>query len=66
MVPSSMGTGASDGVYTNAAGIPTNCVSGVAHDRNDIRAHGEDQRESVEEFHREVDFYYRFLKGVAE
>ena len=65
VVPS-MSTGASDGVYTNAAGIPTYCVSGVAYDRNDIRAHGKDERESVEGFYRGVDFYYRFLKGVTE
>ena len=64
VVPS-MSTGASDGVYTNAAGIPTYCVSGVAYDRNDIRAHGKDERESVEGFYRGVDFYYRFLKGVT-
>jgi acetylornithine deacetylase/succinyl-diaminopimelate desuccinylase-like protein len=64
VVPS-MSTGASDGVYTNAAGIPTYCVSGVAYDRNDIRAHGKDERESVEGFYRGVDFYYRVLKGVA-
>ena len=62
----SMSTGASDGVYTNAAGMPTYAVSGVAYDRNDIRAHGKDERESVEGFYRGVDFYYRFLKGVAE
>jgi acetylornithine deacetylase/succinyl-diaminopimelate desuccinylase-like protein len=62
----SMSTGASDGVYTNAAGMPTYAVSGVAYDRNDIRAHGKDERESVEGFYRGVDFYYLFLKGVTE
>ena len=62
----SMSTGASDGVYTNAAGMPTYAVSGVAYDRDDIRAHGKDERESVEGFYRGVDFYYRFLKGVTE
>ena len=36
----SMSTGASDGVYTNAAGMPTYAISGVAYDRDDIRAHG--------------------------
>jgi acetylornithine deacetylase/succinyl-diaminopimelate desuccinylase-like protein len=65
VVPS-MSTGASDGIYTNAAGIPTYCISGVAYDRNDIRAHGKDERESVEGFYRGVDFYYRVLKGVTE
>jgi acetylornithine deacetylase/succinyl-diaminopimelate desuccinylase-like protein len=61
----SMSTGASDGVYTNAAGMPTYAVSGVAYDRDDIRAHGKDEREWVEGFYRGVDFYYVFLKEVT-
>jgi acetylornithine deacetylase/succinyl-diaminopimelate desuccinylase-like protein len=60
-----MATGASDGVYTNAAGLPTYCVSGEAIDRNDIRAHGKDERIRVEAFYRAVDFYYRFLKALT-
>jgi acetylornithine deacetylase/succinyl-diaminopimelate desuccinylase-like protein len=61
-----MSTGASDGVYTNAAGMPTYAVSGVAYDRDDIRAHGKDERERVDAFYRGVDFYYAFLKAVTE
>jgi acetylornithine deacetylase/succinyl-diaminopimelate desuccinylase-like protein len=61
-----MSTGASDGVYTNAAGMPTYAISGVAYDRNDIRAHGKDERELVDGFYRGVDFYYAFLKAVTE
>jgi acetylornithine deacetylase/succinyl-diaminopimelate desuccinylase-like protein len=57
--------GASDGRYTNAAGMPTYAVSGVAYDRDDIRAHGKDERERVDRFLRGVDFYYRFLKEVT-
>ena len=60
-----MSTGASDGVYTNAAGMPTYCVSGEQYERNDIRAHGKDERTGVEAFARGVDFYYVFLKGVT-
>jgi acetylornithine deacetylase/succinyl-diaminopimelate desuccinylase-like protein len=60
-----MSTGASDGVYTNAAGMPTYCVSGEQYDRDDIRAHGKDERIGVESFARGVDFYYPFLKGVT-
>jgi acetylornithine deacetylase/succinyl-diaminopimelate desuccinylase-like protein len=60
-----MSTGASDGVYTNAAGLPTYCVSGEAIDRDDIRAHGKDERIRVEAFYRAVDFYYWFLKAVT-
>jgi acetylornithine deacetylase/succinyl-diaminopimelate desuccinylase-like protein len=60
-----MSTGASDGVYTNAAGMPTYCVSGEQYDRDDVRAHGKDERIGVESFARGVDFYYVFLKAVT-
>jgi len=39
-----METGASDSVYTIAAGIPSYGVSGMAIDRDDVRAHGKDER----------------------
>ena len=60
-----MATGASDGIYTNAAGMPTYCVSGEAIDRDDIRAHGKDERIRVDAFYRGVDFYYQYLKAVT-
>ena len=60
-----MATGASDGVYTNAAGMPTYCVSGEAIDRDDIRAHGKDERIRADSFYRAVEFYYRFLKAIT-
>jgi len=60
-----MATGASDGVYTNAAGLPTYGIGGVAMERDDVRAHGKDERVLVESFYGGVDFYYRFLKAVT-
>jgi acetylornithine deacetylase/succinyl-diaminopimelate desuccinylase-like protein len=60
-----MATGASDGIYTMGAGMPTYGISGVAIDRDDIRAHGRDERLGVESYYRGVDFYYRFLKAVT-
>ena len=60
-----MATGASDGVYTNAAGMPTFGISGVAIDMNDVRAHGRDERLRVESFYQGVDFYYRYLKALT-
>jgi len=60
-----MATGASDGIYTNAAGLPTYCISGEAIDRDDIRAHGKDERVRVDSFYRAVDFYYQFLKALT-
>jgi acetylornithine deacetylase/succinyl-diaminopimelate desuccinylase-like protein len=61
-----MATGASDGVYTNAAGLPTYGISGTAIDRDDVRAHGKDERLGIESFYQGVDFYYRYLKAVTE
>jgi acetylornithine deacetylase/succinyl-diaminopimelate desuccinylase-like protein len=60
-----MATGASDGIYTNAAGLPTYGISGVAIDRDDVRAHGRDERVPVESFYRGVDFYYSYLKALT-
>ena len=60
-----MSTGASDGVYTNAAGMPTYGVSGVAIDLDDVRAHGRDERLRVQSFFQGVDFYYRYLKTLT-
>jgi acetylornithine deacetylase/succinyl-diaminopimelate desuccinylase-like protein len=57
-----MATGASDGVYTMAAGLPTYGVSGVQQERDDHREHGRDERVSVSAFYRGVDFYYQVLK----
>ncbi len=60
-----MGVGASDGIYTNAAGMPTYGVSGIAIDLDDIRAHGRDERVRIESFYQGVDFHYRYLKAVT-
>jgi acetylornithine deacetylase/succinyl-diaminopimelate desuccinylase-like protein len=60
-----MAVGASDGVYTSAAGIPTYLVGGEAIELSDIRAHGKDERIPVTSFYRAVDFYYDYLKAVA-
>lgn len=60
-----MATGASDGVFTNAAGIPTYAVSGLAVDFDDVRAHGRDERLRVESFFGGLEFYERFLKALT-
>ena len=64
VVPS-LATGASDGVYTNAAGLPTYGISGTAIDRDDVRAHGRDERMAVNSYYEGVDFYYRYLKALT-
>jgi acetylornithine deacetylase/succinyl-diaminopimelate desuccinylase-like protein len=60
-----METGASDSIYTIAAGLPSYGINGVAIDFDDIRAHGKDERLRVESYYNGVDFYYRFLKAVT-
>jgi acetylornithine deacetylase/succinyl-diaminopimelate desuccinylase-like protein len=60
-----MSPGASDGVYTMGAGMPTYGIAGIAIDRDDIRAHGRDERLGVESYYKGVDFYYRYLKAVT-
>jgi acetylornithine deacetylase/succinyl-diaminopimelate desuccinylase-like protein len=60
-----MATGASDGVFTNAAGMPTYAISGVAVDFDDVRAHGRDERVRVDSFFGGLDFYGSFLKELS-
>jgi acetylornithine deacetylase/succinyl-diaminopimelate desuccinylase-like protein len=59
-----MSVGASDAVYTSAAGIPTYFVSGEAIERSDDRMHGRDERIPTRSFDRAVDFYYAFLRAL--
>jgi acetylornithine deacetylase/succinyl-diaminopimelate desuccinylase-like protein len=61
-----METGASDSVYTMAAGIPSYGLNGVAIDQDDIRAHGKDERVRVSAFFEGVEFSYRFLKAMTQ
>jgi acetylornithine deacetylase/succinyl-diaminopimelate desuccinylase-like protein len=60
-----METGASDSVYTMAAGIPSYGINGLAIDQDDVRAHGKDERVRVAAFYDGVEFYYRYLKTLS-
>src|SRR5277367_5345014 len=60
-----MATGASDSVYTNAVGMPSYGVSGIALETNDVRAHGKDERLPIESFYRGLDFYYQLVKMLS-
>jgi len=60
-----METGASDSIYTIAAGIPTYGVNGVAIDQDDVRAHGKDERVRVAAFYDGVEFFYRYLRELT-
>jgi acetylornithine deacetylase/succinyl-diaminopimelate desuccinylase-like protein len=60
-----METGATDGAYLRAAGIPTYGVSGVFLDIDDIRAHGRDERIMVKSFYDGVEYIYALVREVA-
>jgi acetylornithine deacetylase/succinyl-diaminopimelate desuccinylase-like protein len=57
-----MSAGASDDVFVNNAGLASYAVTGVAIDRTEERAHGQDERLAVESFYAGNEFYYRFIK----
>ena len=59
-----METGASDSIYTVAAGIPSYGVNGMAIDQDDVRAHGKDERIRVSSYYDGVEFFYRYLKAL--
>jgi acetylornithine deacetylase/succinyl-diaminopimelate desuccinylase-like protein len=60
-----MNAGATDGIFTRAAGLPTYGVAGIAVDRGDVRAHGRDERVRVSSFYRGNEFFYRYLKSIT-
>jgi acetylornithine deacetylase/succinyl-diaminopimelate desuccinylase-like protein len=60
-----METGASDGKFTIAAGLPTYGINGIAIDISDDRAHGKDERVAVDSYYHGVEFYYRFVKLLS-
>ena len=60
-----MDAGASDAIYTNAAGMPTYGIAGIIIDRDDTRAHGRDERVGVASFYAGNVFFYRFLKALT-
>jgi acetylornithine deacetylase/succinyl-diaminopimelate desuccinylase-like protein len=57
--------GASDAKYTIAAGLPTYTFGGVAVDRDDVRAHGRDERLAVAEFYKWNRFFYRYVSELT-
>ena len=60
-----METGATDGLILRRAGIPVYGTSGMFFDIDDVRAHGKDERISVQSYHEGVEFMYRLLKALA-
>ena len=64
-VVATMSTGATDGRITRSAGIATYGISCMFYEMDDSRAHGKDERISVQDFYEGVDFNYRLIKNLA-
>ncbi len=62
----SMATGFSDDRQTRNAGIPSYDVAGVWMDIDENRAHGRDERISVQAFDEGVEYTYRLLKAFSK
>ena len=60
-----MSAGASDGVFTSAAEMPTYTITGIAIDKDDVRAHGRDERLGVESFYKGNEFFYQYLRTLT-
>jgi acetylornithine deacetylase/succinyl-diaminopimelate desuccinylase-like protein len=61
-----MQAGATDGMYTRSAGIPTYGVSAVESNPDDVRAHGRDERIGIESFHKAAQFWLELMRGFAD
>lgn len=66
LVVPSLNIGASDSVYTRAAGIPTYGLCSIFYDLDDDRAHGDDERIRVDSFYQGVEFTFRLLKAMSQ
>jgi acetylornithine deacetylase/succinyl-diaminopimelate desuccinylase-like protein len=60
-----MSTGATDGLYLRQAGIPVYGVSGLFGDIDDNRAHGQDERISVQSFQEGNEFLFRLVRALS-
>jgi acetylornithine deacetylase/succinyl-diaminopimelate desuccinylase-like protein len=60
-----MSMGATDGLFTRNAGVPTYGVSAIFDDPNDVRAHGRDERVGVKAFHDAAEFWYRLVRALS-
>jgi acetylornithine deacetylase/succinyl-diaminopimelate desuccinylase-like protein len=60
-----MAVGGSDGRYLRVAGIPTYGVQGFFQDRDDVRAHGRDERMLVRSFYEGQTFLYELVKALS-
>jgi len=61
-----MENGASDSIYFAQAGIPCYGYSAIALERDDDRAHGQDERLPVDSYWKSLDFFYAFAKALGQ
>ncbi len=54
--------GATDGMYTRNAGIPTYGMSALNEDPDDVRAHGKDERVNAQSFFKAAEFWLDLVK----
>jgi acetylornithine deacetylase/succinyl-diaminopimelate desuccinylase-like protein len=60
-----MSSGATDGRFLRAAGVPTYGISGLFHDVDDVRAHGRDERIRVQSFYEAQAFLYDLVEELV-
>jgi acetylornithine deacetylase/succinyl-diaminopimelate desuccinylase-like protein len=60
-----MEAGATDSIYFAQAGIPSYGYSAIALERDDVRAHGRDERLPVDSFWKSLDFWYAFTRKLG-
>ena len=60
-----MENGASDSIYFAQAGIPCYGYSAIALERDDVRAHGKDERLPIGSYWKSLDFFYSFAKALG-
>jgi acetylornithine deacetylase/succinyl-diaminopimelate desuccinylase-like protein len=61
----SMSVGASDGRYLRSSGIPVYGISGLFNERDDVWAHGRDERMGVKSYYEGQTFMYELVKALA-
>ena len=62
----SMQAGATDGMYTRSAGIPTYGVSALDTNPDDQRAHGKDERVGAESFNTATEFWFELMRRSGD
>jgi acetylornithine deacetylase/succinyl-diaminopimelate desuccinylase-like protein len=60
-----MDLGASDSIFTRAAGIPSYALAAIWSDLDDNRAHGRDERIGQSDFYQGVEFAYRLMRDLG-